>query len=392
MSDGNDMNKKERVAWIDILKGLACIGVFLHHYLLCFYPATFVGEEGARHLSGRMELWLSESAAGVFVCGDFWVTVFCLLSGFVAAKKIFEGVSEDKLSDMLIARYLRLVLPIFVVSAVSFAFLHLNLYKHFAAGAFTGSPWLMEQFLDKTEIEGLFYTALAETLLKGHATQYSHAFWMLHELFFGYFVAVIAALASKGKNKRIFVVYGVAALLLICLNSHYAAFLSGVVLAKIDGDEEMKAKFYKVKAVSVIAIILGLFFGGYPTQVVPTNYYRFLSHLYFRLTVSRFWHMIGAFIFIYGVMALAGGIRENKVSRFMGRTSFAVYLWHIPIIYSAGCALFAHNMNQSADYAGASLETLSVSFVITVVVAWAFAWFIEPLFGKLIAKVLGWLK
>ena len=34
----------KRIMWLDGLKGLACIGVLLHHFSLAFLPAVYYGD------------------------------------------------------------------------------------------------------------------------------------------------------------------------------------------------------------------------------------------------------------------------------------------------------------------------------------------------------------
>ena len=45
--------KNERLTWIDGLRGLACILIFTHHFLVSFFPSSYNGE--SKHLTN--DLW-----------------------------------------------------------------------------------------------------------------------------------------------------------------------------------------------------------------------------------------------------------------------------------------------------------------------------------------------
>lgn len=45
----------QRLRWLDGLRGIACLGVFTHHFILTFFPAMYYGDSQCAHLNGEFE-------------------------------------------------------------------------------------------------------------------------------------------------------------------------------------------------------------------------------------------------------------------------------------------------------------------------------------------------
>ena len=121
------METKERIKWLDGLKGLACLLVFVHHFLLSFFSAAYFGVESHTRLHGY-DTYLASAPIGVFANGNFQVCIFLLIAAFLPAKRIMECRKED-LQDvagrMLLKRYPRLMIPVFSVCALNYVILFL---------------------------------------------------------------------------------------------------------------------------------------------------------------------------------------------------------------------------------------------------------------------------
>ena len=100
---------RERLPWIDGLRGLACLAIFAHHFAGCFYPVLLYGsDQGGATPAG---IALAQSPLAVLVNGNFWVCVFFVVGGFVAAWGRFgaEGGGSPLLRQLprqLLHRYL----------------------------------------------------------------------------------------------------------------------------------------------------------------------------------------------------------------------------------------------------------------------------------------------
>lgn len=112
------MEKSKRIYWIDGLKGIACIMIFVHHFFVGFMPASYYGVGAMQHGNDGWEVLLSQNPASVLINGNFWVCVFCVLSGLVQGYKIFSMESLDRLPKDMVKRYFRLSLPVFFISLI----------------------------------------------------------------------------------------------------------------------------------------------------------------------------------------------------------------------------------------------------------------------------------
>ncbi len=73
----------KRIKWLDGIKGIAAIGVFTHHFLLDFLQSTYSGSRVSAHISAELEYGFAQSPLSVLVNGNFWVCMFCLISGII---------------------------------------------------------------------------------------------------------------------------------------------------------------------------------------------------------------------------------------------------------------------------------------------------------------------
>ena len=111
---------KDRIRWIDGLKGLCCLGIFFHHYLLRYAPESYYGDIDSIIRNHRIS-YLSQSTLGILINGNFFVFIFVLLSGFVVSRRVYSSSSSDT-GVFLINRYLKLSFPLLIVESLQFMF------------------------------------------------------------------------------------------------------------------------------------------------------------------------------------------------------------------------------------------------------------------------------
>ncbi|MBP3295331.1 MAG: acyltransferase family protein, partial [Lachnospiraceae bacterium] len=126
--DSVSQKNTARLAWLDGLKGLACFGVFTHHFFLANFPSSYYGAEMPSLLPGGVDTLFSYKPYGVFLNGNFWVCLFLLISAYLPACQIMR-TPDDKLRSragtMILKRYPRLMLPTFSVAVINFILLHI---------------------------------------------------------------------------------------------------------------------------------------------------------------------------------------------------------------------------------------------------------------------------
>lgn len=102
------MEVRKREQWLDNVKLIACIAVFCGHFYSAFY-GQLSEPVSVTELDSFIGYTVSHIAHICF-SGDWWVFVFCIISGQLAWKKKIE--SFQALLKALIRRYIRFVLPV----------------------------------------------------------------------------------------------------------------------------------------------------------------------------------------------------------------------------------------------------------------------------------------
>ena len=378
------MNK--RILWIDGLRGFACLMIFLHHFMIGFFPSSFYGISVVSHGNYGWDTCLAQQPISGIINGNYWVCVFCLLSGLAQSYKIFCLENVHTVAHDMIKRYFRLSLPVFFVSFVVYFLMRGNLFFNTKISDIVGSPWLASFYLDTIPFKSVFETSFVSVWMSGDLI-FSNAFWMLNILFLGSYLTYILALIAKGKKLRIVILLSLVALLFYQRNNYYICFVGGVIIAYflVYGNND-----YKYKTIfGVISLIIGMFLGGYPSGVVPTNVYRYLQHFSFDII-----HVFGAIMFVFGICNLSFITKflEKKSILWLGKISFGVFLVHIPIIFSIGTYSFMKLYNYSGRYQFSAFSSLGISLVTTIFCAWLFNRYVEKVCGIITLKIIGWFK
>lgn len=400
--------KQKRIEWIDGLKGLACIFIIFHHFLMGYYPAAYSGDYAYSHMASGADVAFAQSPLAFFTIGDFWVSIFCLISGFIIANQVWKMTEDKQFSKALLKRYPRLMLPVLCISIFVFIMLQVGLFYNSQAAALTRSEWLDMFYHDKSGVIELLTDSLIDDWFVGMRLIYSNAFWMLKDLFMGSFVAYILAAMGKEKKKRMFVVYLFVSLIYLSINSRMADFALGVLaaflfaqLGQIFGPVKEKEKSnnrsWPVIMIGILLLVIGFLLGAYPVECIPTNGYRYLlpiqNFLYGRLTPYLFYHKLAAFSLVLGIGMLSQvqKILGSKVCCFLGKISYAVYLIHIPVLFSLTAVLFVKINASTGRYNLAAGVALVISLAVIILLSWLFQKYIEKYCEKATNWFVNWI-
>ena len=175
------MNRED---WLDRVKGIACVIVFLNHFFLTFGYTCL----------GLNKIVLLRPFH-VLVNGNYAVCIFLIISAYVISVPIYRKGDFGKVQQTLFKRYPRLMVPVFFSSLLSY-FLHtLGGYYNREAGSLLGNQWLMGKYAEPLTLKNLFLTSLVRVWWNGDAS-FNAPFWMLQILFFGTFLTVIVTMIT----------------------------------------------------------------------------------------------------------------------------------------------------------------------------------------------------
>lgn len=376
----------KRIYWIDGLRGFACMMIFFHHFTVGFFPASYCGENAISHMNNGIDIILSQCPLSVLFNGNFWVCVFCLLSGLVQSYKIFGSDSISKISEDMVKRYLRLSLPVFVISIIVFLMMNSNMFYNTRINDVVGSSWLANYYLSKASLSSLLLSSFVSVWISGDNT-FSTAFWMLQYIFIGSYITYILAMIVNNKKPRALIVLFVAGLLFYNRQDYYLLFVIGVFIAYIMTYYDMK---YKLQIfLGLIFVVAGLFFGGYPSGVTPNNIYHYFNTIGYVKC-----HILGAALFVFGIYNCRFLIKilESKVLLWLGKISFGIYLIHIPVIFSVTSFIFMKVYGVSERYQMSAGVSFFISLVLIIMLAWLFNKYVEKACGKIIGILVKWIS
>jgi hypothetical protein len=313
---------KKRIGWIDGIKGIACLCVLWHHIVLAFFPAAYYGNSEMTHTKSQIDVWLSQTPWAVFINGNYMVTLLCVLSAVILGLQVMKLQDKSEVSQILLKRYPRLMLPIAPIVFLVYIMLRYELFGHLDVATITNSPWLTYYYLEKVDlrkcIESLFITTWFST-----DSTFSNAFWMLGYLLMGSFLTIIRSTFSWYANRKVIGIYVFIAVLYLHMNKLGAAFVLGVLLAYCYKEFESSFRHTGLG----IVCLLGAFFGRLSFRNPAGEYIQL-----FKPSAGRN-HGISVLAYFWCIVDRLWNVEYKKPSEMAGKTVFPIpgknFLFHL---------------------------------------------------------------
>jgi len=325
------MKNTERILWLDGFKGILCLLIFVHHFLLLFFPAIHYGEAAPSYLKG-FDTYLSQSPLSVIFNGNFMVALFCIISAIVISRSIMDTENREKLAGAVVKRYFRLMMPVLGVGFITFLFSNLGMFTNVSVGEAVNSPWAIQYYRDAISFKDFMSSAFIRTWFYGDNTL-STAYWMLSELFVGSLVCMLLSVIPWKYPKASCVFYIILAYVYVDRADLMLAFILGTFIGWISIYWQKLFNPY----LGACALVLGILLGGYPSGVVPENFYRYIDFMSY---VD--WHILGAAATVFGLFCckFIQKILCSRIFIWLGKISYSVYLIHILILFSFTTSLY----------------------------------------------------
>lgn len=363
-----------KLRYLDGLRGWAALAVVFDHLAFAFLPYS-INKGGVWHHLGEGRF--HDSLAYTMVNGEFAVCIFFILSGIVLSASFFRTGRAQSVQASAAKRYFRLAIPAGVSVLAACALVQLGWFNNQTAAQLSGSNWWSHFWVTPANwwqaishgFGGLFWDGTNDE-------SYNPVLWTLKIELWGSFLVYFVLLAF-GQFRRRWLVYAV--LTAILWKTYYMGFILGLITADVyfHGWLERLPPFVQ-RFGWIPLLILGLVLGSMPqgplTQTIfaaVPSWQGIMPLADWRLVIL----MTGAYAVLVAV--LLGRWPQRfltwRVSAFLGRISFALYLTHFLVLGSYASYLFTALRNGSVPYAQSLLITGTGSLAIILCVAYLYA-------------------
>ncbi len=380
--------RREKLVYLDGIRGLGCVIVFLCHFVYAFYYGMYQYQEAACHLPGNLDIAIGKSPLNLLFNGNTAVRLFLVLSGYLLCRNFFLSGDKTALKRSALRRYPRLMPPVLVVNLFVFILMVLGLYQNGAAAVLAGSEeWFAGFNAFAPSFPGMLWESLVGCFLFG-SNDYLGVLWTMQALFLGAYLNYALAAFAGGRRWR-WALYALLALLL--LRTDFLAIFLGYVLCDfMHTDGRLRAALCGSRALNVLLLLAGLYFMSYPSAGFG---YEGTIWAILPFVFVNYYHVFGVLCFVFAALNLkpVQCFFFLGLFRYLGRISYSLYLIHFPVIATFG-AWFLLRFAPRLGYNLASLLNLLLTTLITVGLSELSVRYVEPLGKKgevLLGRIVG---
>jgi peptidoglycan/LPS O-acetylase OafA/YrhL len=359
--------EKEQIKWLDTLKGIACWTVFLGHF-----------ENDFPYIPGLQKLYECFPILKFITEETTALNVFYIISAYLIASRYLDSNENtvSKIGRSVLKRYLRLSIPIFVMNLLIIIIQRMGYGYGDRYGMFHSTYTFPEAV----------WNAFVDCIFFG-SDYFNTNMWMINELFFGYiFTMIICIVLNEMKTLTGNIILVILTVVLWLEGCYISVFVFGIILYRlIDGRALDKPVMFTVIGSGLL--ILGIVVSSFSRTIVlrlPQSY----PELPFRLWWLYCW--IAAMMIVSGIALNLYVIRFLEIGCLhkLGKICFPVFLFHRIWFASFGALAYSYGFAQNGDKGKGSLAALVVSFILTLISALLYLFFLEPLINKLTERFL----
>jgi peptidoglycan/LPS O-acetylase OafA/YrhL len=323
-----------RLRYLDGLRGLAALVVFITHLSIVTFPAVHSGVPAMSHLA--YEWHLAGTPLDLLWAGNFAVCIFFVMSGLVLA--FFYERDQGGFVAACVRRYVRLTVPIFVVSSVAYVIWAGGAMHSQQAEAIAQEGWLKLFYAGSPKFQSFLKESLYGVYLTPRSSFNSSLWTMTYEFWGSVSVFLLYAMV---RNPAMRIAAMIAALVLFD-GTYFMCFAGGTLLYEWSKPGHDWRRHIPIP-VAWVCLIAGAYMGAfpYPTNIPMADNIWFNHLLFFDIEQ---WHRIGALLLIFAIVNLVTvqNFLCRPALRYLGRISFALYLIHVPLICSLTSFLILH--------------------------------------------------
>ena len=329
-------NVDKRIDFLDGIRGWASFVVLLHHILMCFLVLStpFLKYDKARIVADISSHNYIDILFGIILKfitdGHLAVLIFFVLSGY-ALSIGHLNLSKRKLALATTSRYFRLMIPILFTSLIAYLLLKLNLMFNLevATTPEKSLDWLGIFYKFDASIKDVIKFSLYDVFLKyDHNKTYNSSLWTMPIEIIGSFMIYTYLGIFRTTDQVYWRLVALVTITLFVVEPYYSCFLIGYVIAEVNirYDSNYLIGLLRIKNVELFCLLMFVVIAMLSTYFSHNDYIEciFASSIVFLVSLSK---NLKSFF-------------SNKISNYLGRISFPLYLIHIPIICSFSSYLY----------------------------------------------------
>ena len=351
-------NDTSRNRELDGIRGWAAISVLLFH----FFVETF----------GVLFPFVRTGVFRFISDGYLAVLIFFILSGDALSSSFFQTKSTASTVRLVLARYFRLVFPIFIscISVYILMKLHWTFNKE-AAPIVQREDWLGAFITFPADFYECIKYSFFEVFFQ-NITEFSYNpfFWTMSIEILGSLIVFINIFIFSTIRKPI-IVLAAQLLFFIWMDSWYSLFIVGMLLGylrSINVIEKIESKKYLVGIVTVVLISIVLLNKLYTIFFITSNFFAYFLKASSIVIIIYCTPMLKLFF-------------KSKVSLFFGEISFPLYAIHFSVLVSFTSWLILKAQEEGGLYSSKAWWIIFSSILLCILLAFFFRQ-IEKVFLK----------
>lgn len=329
---------------LDGIRGIAAFLVVIGH-IESFWG---VFTSGSVAYSQRSVWWYYYNK---FCNGNFYVCIFFVLSGMVLIKGYAVAQERNILQKAFIKRYFRLT-PVVLSSVILAWILSVTIGFHSASmSEIISHKWLGRQYSIEFNFMDVLYNGLIG-VYEGDA-RFNGPLWTIGIEFAGSLTLFLFAYMFFDRNNFHIISIAFCALLIVVFKTkglYVSLFIIGANIIK-----------YNIR-IHIIFILPAIYLGMMHPWSKEIDW---INSLIPKTSISLdvISHALAAVMFISAIQnsSCAMKIFSLNIFKWLGKISFSMYVYHIPIIMSIGCGVFVILVKSGyGNYSG--LISMIISF------------------------------
>ncbi len=367
-----------KITPLESMRGIAAFVVFLFHFLLGFAP-QYLGRGTPTANPGNN---LFETPFSFLANGYAAVTFFFVLSGFVLSYGYFNKGISDGLLVSVIKRWPRLFPLALISTLISWMMIHYGLYSYTEAAQITHSRWMSQfagsngnflelSFLDAFR-QGFFYT-----FFRGDNNLNTSLWTMRYELIGSLLVFGLIPLLNGAGRKQALILFVLVMVAAYYTSPYMCAFIMGCFLSyyRCQVRPSMPA-IHASRILLIVGLVVVILMFGYMDPA--RGFYSFMHHESRGVmeALRIILHSLASVILIQMILSYDGlyKLLDGRTGRLLGRCSFALYVIHVPLMFSFSTAVFLALLDMIGYQ-----SSVIVTFVLTVPLLFLISWLLAKI-------------